>query len=62
MTQIDNLELIKENTDDGDEKVVQHIGDQRSPDGSMEVEYHCPVCSKVFDKVSKLSIIWTGCS
>ena len=27
-------------------------------DESTEVEYHCPVCSKVFDKVNKKWIKW----
>ena len=25
--------------------------DDDNPSGSLEVEYHCPVCSRVFDKV-----------
>ena len=28
-------------------------GNDNLVDESTEVEYHCPVCSKVFDKVNK---------
>ena len=33
-------------------KSVPEIGEEDdNPGGSLEVEYHCPVCSRVFDKV-----------
>ena len=46
-----NVEHSKESTDDGDKRAIDDVDDENSHNGSMEVEYHCPVCSRIFYKV-----------
>ena len=36
-----------------DTEIQTNDTDDTLVDESTEVEYHCPVCSKVFDKVNK---------
>ena len=46
-----NVEHSKESTDEGDKRAIDDADDENSHNGSMEIEYHCPVCSRIFHKV-----------
>ena len=46
-----NVEHSKESTDEGVKRAIDDADDENSHNGSMEIEYHCPVCSRIFHKV-----------